>query len=190
MATVQSAACATVSQALPGNNLTGVLNTYYPGTASVAKGATSIPVGAATGAGTAIAAGNLLLVIQMQDASINDTNTVAYGNGYTGQGFTTLNSAGSYEFVTAQNAVAATGGTVTIAGAGVGGGTVFAYHSSAWSATAGQSTYQVIVVPQYTTASFSAATPPTAPSWNGSTGGVLVLDSSSTLTLNGATRVR
>ena len=187
VATVQSIACANVSQAAPGTNLSGVLNTYYPGTASVSAGATSIKVGAATGAGSAIAAGNLLLVIQMQDAGINDSNTVAYGNGYTGQGFTALNSAGDYEFVTAQSAVATTGGTVTVAGAGVGGGTVFAYHSAAASANAGQSTYQIIVVPQYSTASFSAATPPTALAWNGSTGGVLALDISSTLTLNGAT---
>ncbi len=187
VATVQAVACATVSQATAGNNVGGVLNTYYPGTASVAAGATSIPVGAATGAGSAIAAGNLLLIIQMQDASINSTNTVAYGNGSTGQGFTAINSAGDYEFVTAQSAVATTGGTVTISGAGTGGGTVFAYHSAAWSAAAGQSTYQVIVVPQYTTLSFNAATPPTALPWNGSTGGVLALDASSTLTLNGAT---
>jgi len=185
VATVQSAACAGVSQAVPGNNLTGVLNTYYPGTASVAKGATSIPVGTSTGAGAAIAAGNLLLVIQMQDASINDSNSVSYGNGGTGQGFTSLNSAGDYEFVTATGAIS--GGSVPIAGAGSGGGLVFAYHSSAASATAGQSTYQVIVVPQYTTASLSLASPPKALAWNGSTGGVLALDSSSTLTLNGAT---
>ena len=187
VATVQSISCAAVSQASSGTNLTNVLNTYYPGTASVAAGATSIPVGAATGAGGAIAAGNLLLIIQMQDASINDSNTVAYGNGYTGQGFTTLNSAGDYEFVTAQNAVPATGGSVTITGAGTGGGTVFAYHAAARSATAGQSTYQVIVVPQYSTASFSASAPPTALAWNGSTGGVLVLDTSGVLNLNGAT---
>ncbi|MFZ0309284.1 MAG: C25 family cysteine peptidase [Candidatus Sulfotelmatobacter sp.] len=187
VATVQSAACATVSQAVPNNNVTGVLNTYYPGTASVAAGATSIPVGAATGAGTAIAAGNLLLVIQMQDASINDSNTVAYGNGYTGQGFTALNSAGDYEFVTAQSAVGTGGGTVTVSGAGLGGGLVFAYDSAAATATKGQSAYQVIVVPQYTTATFNATTPPMALAWNGSTGGVLAIDTSSTLTLNGAT---
>ena len=188
VATVQSAACANVSQATPATTpLTGMLNTYYPGTASVVAGATSIPVGAATGAGTAIGAGNLLLVIQMQDASINDSNTVAYGNGYTGQGFTALNSVGDYEFVTAQSAVPATGGTLTISGAGSGDGLVFAYHYAAASANAGQSTYQVILVPQYTTASFSATTPPTALAWNGSTGGVLALDTSSTLTLNGAT---
>ena len=190
VATVQAVACGTVTQAQPGTNLTGVLNTYYPGTASVAAGATSITVGAATGGPggtpTAIAAGNLLLVIQMQDASINDTNSVAYGNGSTGQGFTALNSAGDYEFVTAQSAVGTGGGTVTVAGAGAGGGLVFAYHASAASATAGQSTYQVIVVPQYTTASFSAASAPTALPWNGSTGGVLAMDTSAALTLNGA----
>ncbi len=185
VATVQALACGTVSQAAPGTNLTGVLNTYYPGTANVAAGATSIPVGTPTGAGTAIAAGTLLLVIQVQDASINDTNSVVYGNGSTGQGFTALNSAGDYEFVTATGPINT--GSVPIAGAGVGGGLVFAYHSAAASATAGQSTYQVIVVPQYTTASFNATTPPTALSWNGSTGGVLALDTSATLTLNGAT---
>jgi uncharacterized repeat protein (TIGR01451 family) len=187
VATVQAVACATVSQAAPGTNLTGTLNTYYPGTASVAAGATTIPIGAATGAGTAIAAGNLLLVIQMQDASLNLSNSVGYGNGFTGQGFTALNSAGDYEFVTAQSNVGTGGGTVTIAGSGAGGGLVFAYHSSAVTATAGQSTYQVIVVPQYTAASFNATSPPTALAWNGSTGGVLVIDTSNTLTLNGAT---
>ncbi|MGA8621065.1 MAG: S24 family peptidase, partial [Candidatus Sulfotelmatobacter sp.] len=184
VATVQAIACGNTSLATAGNNLTGVLNTYYPGTANVAAGATQIPVGAATGAGTAIAAGSLLLVIQMQDASINDSNSVAYGNGFTGQGFTALNSAGDYEFVTATGPIAA--GSVPIAGAGAGGGLVFAYHAAAASTTAGQSTYQVIVVPQYTTASFNSATPPTALTWNGSTGGVLALDSSNTLTLNGA----
>ena len=184
VATVQSAACANVSQATPGTNLTGVVNTYYPGTASVTAGATSIPVGAPTGAGTAIAAGNLLLVIQMQDAGINVSNSVAYGNGSTGAGFNAINSAGNYEFVTATGAVS--GGSVPIAGAGPGGGLVFGYNFAAASATKGQSTYQVILVPQYSTASL-AATGLTASPWNGSTGGVLALDASSTLSLSGAT---
>jgi uncharacterized repeat protein (TIGR01451 family) len=183
VATVQSAACANVSQATPGSNLTGVVNTYYPGTASVAAGAKAIPVGTPTGAGT-IAAGNLLLVIQMQDAGINDSNSVAYGNGSTGAGFNTINNAGNYEFVTATGAIS--GGSVPIAGAGSGGGLVFGYNSAATSATKGQSTYQVVLVPQYTTATL-AATGLTASPWNGSVGGVLALDASSTLTLNGAT---
>ncbi len=184
VATVQSAACANVTQAAPGTNLTGILNTYYPGTASVLAGAKSIPVGAPTGAGAAIAAGNLLLVIQMQDASINDSNNGNYGNGSTGAGFTAINNAGNYEFVTATGAIA--GGAVPIAGAGSGGGLVFAYNKAAVSANKGASSYQVILVPQYTTVSL-AATGLTASPWNGSTGGVLALDASSTLNLSGAT---
>ena len=88
LAPVVSVVCSTTTLVAAGT-LSGPMNTYYPGTASVAKGATSIPLGASTGAGGTIANGSLLLVIQMQDASINTSNTVAYGNGSTGTGFTT-----------------------------------------------------------------------------------------------------
>jgi uncharacterized repeat protein (TIGR01451 family) len=167
-----------------GGTLSGVVNSYYPGTASVAAGATSIPVGTATGAGGTIANGSLLLVIQMQDASINDSNTVAYGNGYTGTGFTTINNAGNYEFVTATGAIS--GGSVPIKGAGPGGGLVFGYTSAASSATKGLSTYQVVLVPQYLSATLGAVT---ATAWNGSTGGILALDIAGQLNLGGATVV-
>ncbi len=185
VATVQSVACGTTSQAAPGGTLSGTINTYYPGTASVSAGATSISIGAGTGAGQAIAAGNLLLVIQMQDAAINTSNNVAYGNGSTGAGFTSLNSAGNYEFVTATNAVGTGGGTLNIAGSGNGGGLVFNYTAAAATSTKGASTFQVVVVPQYTTATLSSGL--TAQAWNGSTGGVLALDASATLSLGGAT---
>jgi uncharacterized repeat protein (TIGR01451 family) len=167
-----------------GGTLSNVVNTYYPGTASVAKGATSIPVGAATGAGVTIANGTELLVIQMQDASINTGNTVAYGNGFTGSGFTAINNAGNYEFVTATGPIS--GGSVPIKGAGPTTGLVFAYTAAAASATKGQSTYQVVVVPQYLSASLGAvvATP-----WNGSTGGIVALDIAGQLNLNGGSVV-
>jgi uncharacterized repeat protein (TIGR01451 family) len=183
VATVQSAACAAAASGGNAVGLTGVINTYYPGTANVAAGATSIPVGAPTGAGTPIANGDLLLVIQMQDATINTGNSVSYGNGSTGAGFTLLNQSGNFEFVTATGAVAA--GAVPVSGAGAGGGLVFNYNSAVAGATNGQSTYQVIRVPQYATASLGAAL--TASPWNGSTGGVLVLDVAGALTLGGQT---
>ena len=165
-----------------GGTLAGVQNTYFPGTASVAAGATSIPIGTPNGSGT-IQAGSELLVIQMQDASINTSNSVAYGNGSTGSGFTTINNAGNYEFVTATGPVS--GGLVPILGAGSGGGLVFGYDATAASATAGQSTYQVVLVPQYITATLSSTV--TALPWNGSTGGILALDIGSALSLGGAT---
>src|SRR6202790_356516 len=183
IATVQSAVCATAASGGNAVGLTGVTNTYYPGTANVAAGAKSIPVGAPTGAGTAIANGDLLLVIQMQDATINTSNNVTYGNGSTGAGFTLVNQAGNFEFVKATGAVAA--GSVPVAGAGAGGGLVFNYNSSASGAAKGQSTYQVVRVPQYATASLGAGL--TASAWNGSSGGVLVLDVAGALTLGGQT---
>jgi uncharacterized repeat protein (TIGR01451 family) len=180
LAPVVSVLCGT-SPLTAGGTLTGVVNTYYPGTASVSAGSLSIPIGAANGSGT-IALGTELLVIQMQDADINTSNTVAYGNGSTGTGFTAVNNTGNYEFVTATGPVS--GGSVPILGAGVGGGLVFGYNASGASATSGQSTYQVVLVPQYASATLGAVT---AAAWNGSTGGILALDVANTLTLGSAT---
>jgi uncharacterized repeat protein (TIGR01451 family) len=163
-----------------GGTLSGVVNTYYPGAASVSAGATSIPLGTVNGTGT-ISAGTELLVIQMQDASISVSDTVAYGNGSTGAGFTAINNAGNYEFVTATGPISA--GSVPIQGAGVGGGLVFGYTATVPSATEGASTYQIVLVPQYTTATLGGVT---AAPWNGSTGGILALDVVNTLALGSA----
>ncbi len=179
LAPVVSVVCGTSTLAA-GGTLSGVVNTYYPGAASVSAGATSIPLGTANGSGT-ISAGTELLVIQMQDASISVSNTVAYGNGSTGAGFTAINNAGNYEFVTATGPIS--GGSVSILGAGVGGGLVFGYTAAAPSATKGASTYQVVLVPQYTSATLGGVT---AAAWNGLTGGILALDIANTLTLGGA----
>ncbi len=179
LAPVVSVVCSTTTLSA-GGTVGGVVNTYYPGTASAAKGATSISVGTPTGAAGTITNGTELLVIQRQDASINDSNTVAYGNGYTGAGFTTINNAGNYEFVTATGPIAA--GVVPIKGAGPTNGLVFAYTAAAASAGKGQSTFQVVLVPQYLSASLGAlvATP-----WNGTTGGIVALDIAGQLNLNG-----
>ena len=182
LAPVVSIVCSATTLNSAPNPLSGVQNTYFPGTASVTAGATSIPVGTSTGAGATIAAGSLLLVIQMQDASINTSNSVAYGNGSTGSGFTTINNAGNYEYVKATGPVS--GGSVPITGAGAGGGLVFGYTAAAATATKGASTYQVVLVPQYTTATLGAAQ---ALAWNGSTGGILALDIAGQFNLGGAT---
>ncbi len=183
LAPVVSIVCST-GTLVAGGTLSGVQNTYFPGTASVAAGATSVPIGASTGAGGTIVAGSELLVIQMQDASINTTNSVVYGNGSTGSGFTAINNAGNYEYVTATGPVS--GGSVPIAGAGPGGGLVFGYTAAAASATKGRSTFQVVLVPQYSSATLGAAT---AAAWNGSTGGILALDVAGQLNLGSATVV-
>lgn len=163
-------------------NPTGVINTYFPGTASVAAGATSIPVGAATGIIAVVGSGDLLLVIQMQGVSINSTNSIAYGNGSTGSGYTALNGTGLYEYVVATGPVA--GGVVPIQGAN-GGGLVNSYSAAPYSGTQGQLTFQVIRVPQYSSATLNTGL--TAQTWNGSTGGILAFDVAGLLNLNNAT---
>ncbi len=113
----------------PASPITGVVNTYYPGAASAAINATSITLGAATGASTAITSGDLLIVIQMQDASIDSTNGNTYGDGVSGapgSGYTAANGVGRYEFVKATNAVPVSGGTLTLQGGG-GSGLINAY---------------------------------------------------------------
>ena len=187
----QSNACATPAKNGAGGTLNTVINTYYPPSAAsvtVAAGATSVTLGASRGAATAIASGDLLLFIQMQDAAINSGNTVSYGDGATGAGSTSLNNSGKYEFVRATSNVPAAGGGLTFSASGPGGGLLFAYTEAAATATQGQRSFQVVRVPQYLSATlgYTAATPAAA-AWNGSTGGVFSVDVSGILTLNSAT---
>lgn len=161
----------------------GIVNTYYPGTANVTAGATSIPVGTPAGAGTAIQAGDLLLVIQMQGADIDSTNTGAYGDGMAGDpgsGQSATNfSAGLYEYVVAASGVVA--GSVSISS-----GLVNNYFDQDYPVGAGnqgQRRFQVIRVPQYSSATITSAV--TALPWNGDVGGVVALDVAGTLNMNG-----
>ena len=193
----QGKVCATPGKDGAGGTLAGIKNDYWPGSASVAAGATSINVGARTagGAGLGIAAGDLLIVMQMQDAAFDTTNDETYGEGTgstkatgTGSGAaTTLNNAGRWEYAIATNAIGAAGGALTIQGGGAGGGLLYSYTSQTFATTTtqGQRTFQIIRVPQYTIATLGSTL--TALPWNGATGGVLAVDVSGTLSLGGAT---
>ena len=149
----QPLSCATPGRDGNGAALTGVVNTYYPpsGATTLAAGSNTLTLGAATGAATPIAVGDLLLIIQMQDAIINSTNTSSYGDALPGDpatGWLNLNSAGKYEFVTAGGAVPVAGGLLSFTGTGAGNGALNTYTSAAFGAN-GQKTFQVIRVPQY-----------------------------------------
>ena len=73
----------------PGNNgpegaIAGVGNAYYPGSASVPVGSTSIAVGAHQSSGALVASGDLLLAFEMQDATMHSTSQSACGDGVAG----------------------------------------------------------------------------------------------------------
>jgi uncharacterized repeat protein (TIGR01451 family) len=188
---VQPLVCANPGKDGAGGTLNGVVNAYYPPASSVGTvnaGTNSIalgPAAASPAAQTAIGIGDLLLIIQMQGAQINSTNTSSYGSGVAGDpaGSTSLGGSGEFEFVTATSAVPVTGGTLNFTGAGSGGGLLNSYTSAAASSSQGVQTFQVIRVPQYTDATLSSGL--TALPWNGATGGVMALDVASQLTLGG-----
>jgi len=164
-----------------GGTITGVVNTYFPGSTNAAAGATSITVGAhaAGDANVAIATGDLLLVIQMQGATFNSTNSSSYGDGLGSGSGATSTTAGLYEYIVAQSALGTGGGTVTIKGTGAGNGLINAY------TTGGNATFQVIRVPPYAAPAVGAGLVPLG--WNGTAGGVLAIDVQNVLDGSGST---
>jgi hypothetical protein len=176
-----------------GGTLGGPVNTYWSqasvlGTLAAASNTVTLGTIDATGGGaaTGVKAGDELLIIQMQDGAFTDTNSSSYGDGATGSGYTSLSSAGLYEYVRVDASVVGTKttGSIAIDGSGAGFGLVNAYHEAAATGSAGIETYQIIRVPQYTTATLGGNF--TAAYWDGATGGVAVLDIASTLNLGGA----
>lgn len=191
---VQSTVCGTQpGKDGAGGTLAGIVNSYWPGTANAAAGATSVTVGARRGAAVSITSGDLILIIQMQDAAIDSNNDDRYGNGNgitggttgIGAGYTNANNAGRYEYAIATNTIGAAGGNLTFTAVGGGNGLMFAYTNANATVTQGQRRFQVVRVPQYTTATLGATV--TAASWNGTTGGILALDVAGDLALGSTT---
>lgn len=164
-----------------------IVNSYYPGTGNPTQGSLSITVGTldARGSATAIAAGDLVFIVQMQGADINATNTDSYGNGVTGgsaSGYLATNLfAGVYEYNTVSSVA---GSTITFTYSLANN-----YFTRNFSGANGIRRYQVIRIPRYFNLTINAASSVNAPAWNGSTGGMVVLDAANTLTNNGSVDV-
>ena len=142
----------------------GVVNTYYPGTGTASAGSTTIGIGTMRPAGgAAIASGDLVLIMQMQNGSTtNFANTPSYGGGMD-------SSVGSYEYAKVSSV---SGSTLTLAKA-----LTNTYTQSA------QSTFQVIRIPQYVSATLGGSL--TALPWDGTSGGVVAIDVYNTLNFSG-----
>jgi len=158
-----------------------IVNTYFPGSGSATAGGASITMGAADSRGlvSGIAAGDLLLIMQVQGATINSTNSTAYGGSGSGRGYSGLGNAGNYEYVRAVNSVSSAGGTLTVTTLTNSYSTG---NASATSNTA-RSRFQVIKVPQFRNATVVGTV--SAPKWNGTTGGVVAFDVASELAFSG-----
>ncbi|HLL03803.1 MAG TPA: Ig-like domain-containing protein [Myxococcaceae bacterium] len=148
-----------------------VLNNYTALSANAAAGATSISVANRNSLNSTLfgnlAAGDLLMIIQMQGATISTVDEVGYG------AVTAVNGAGLYELVTV--ASLGGGGTININTTGCGG-----LRNNYVAAST-----QVVRVPQLASLTVNAGASVTAPPWDGAVGGVLALQVQNTLNLNG-----
>ncbi len=167
---------------------TGIVNTYWtPASGNYGASAGSIVLGGQRGAAATLAEGDLVLVIQMQCADIDSTDTTAYGDGAAGEPASGHADpvggclAGRYQFVRAgagsNNAVLDLAGSPLTA----------IYEQANATATSGRRTFQVIRVPQYANVALNGTV--TAPAWDGFNGGVVAIDAAFTLTLNGTVNV-
>jgi uncharacterized protein (TIGR03382 family) len=145
-----------------------VLNQYAALSANAPAGASQLTVSNVTTLNSTtfgdLASGDLLMVIQMQGATIDTTNTAAYGN------VTAIGNAGNYELVEVSS-VNTGANTIALRTA-----LRFAY------TTAGRT--QVVRVPQPTSLTVTAPGTIVANEWNGSTGGVVAIYVQGTATIN------
>jgi uncharacterized repeat protein (TIGR01451 family) len=165
-------------------NITGIINTYFqPALASVAAGTRNINlIDDAKGADKEIKPGDLLLIVQMQDASINTANSDAYGSGdstYQGSGHTSMGKTGLYEYAIASSTVSYAGGNRTLT---LKNPLINSYVSSAVSSTSGQKRFQVVRVPQHTSIKVQGTL--YASPWDGNVGGILAVDTFGTFDFN------
>lgn len=151
--------CFLFSMPLFAQNISGTINIYTA--VNSILNPTTITVANSAG----FAPGDKVLLIQMQGATINQTNTALFGT-ITGYG-----DAGNYEynFVDAVN-----GNTITLFGSLCNTYTI-------------SGRVQLIRVPVYTNPTVTA--PLTCQAWNGTTGGVLAFDATGTITFNSGINV-
>lgn len=192
--------CATPGKDGPGT-VSAIVNSYFAansGTLNAGVANTTITLGAQSGATTPVAVGDLLMLIQMQDADIDSSNSDSYGDGSAGgggtppynnltpglpatgaSGHTAINNAGRYEFV---QAIAVSGGggsgsVITIKGTGANKGLNYEYRQANFIAnTSGRRSYQIIRVPQYASMTLAMGAASVVPPWNGTIGGVFAVD--------------
>ncbi|MCW5812281.1 MAG: cadherin-like domain-containing protein [Labilithrix sp.] len=148
------------------NVLGTIVNRYVPVTADVAAGASTVTVSNVTELGPTFGPGSLIMIMQMQGATIDTSDTASYGD------VTALGGAGVFEFV---HVASVTGNTITLEGAC--GGTRNAYSASGHT--------QVVRVPEYSSLTINNGASIIPQNWDGAVGGVVALRVSGTTTLNG-----
>jgi uncharacterized repeat protein (TIGR01451 family) len=153
------------------NSPNTIVNKYGRLTADAAAGSTKITVGTPPGPHgldpATLTKGDLLMLIQVQGAQIDATDTVDYGR------VIDYRNAGRYELI----------GVLSVSGNEV---TLSANCNGLRNSYTASGKVQVIKVPQYGDLTLSAGASLTAPPWDGQSGGVVVVDVAGTAVINGS----
>lgn len=150
----------------------GIINTYFPGKDTVIKGASTVNVdmNRVKGAAHTLISGDRVLIIQMQNTEISETNSMAYGDGIDNDliasGWIDVNNTGEYEFA--------------IVGS-MSGDTIQLTQPLQKSYSA-RGVFQVVYSPVYDTVTLTGTV--MAKDWDGYCGGIVTFDARM-LNLNG-----
>ena len=173
-------------------DISGTVNTYVKGDGDVSSGSTTINyTGSFRGAGSSISAGDTLLLLQVQGADIDSSNTDTYGDGVgSGANISTTptsahgtdgyagglisQTAGTFEYVQVSSVSAP---TITLTA-----GVEHDYLDS------DEANWQIIVVPDYLAAGARLIGNVSGAAWDGDTGGVVAFSATGgTIDFNGFT---
>jgi len=168
------------------NTANKIVNEYTTLTVDAAVGSTTIAVAASSlnantrfGAGNNLAAGDLIMIIQMQGATILGapdvgTPTISNPNDATWGGVTNYNNSGKYEYVEVSSVPNAT--TITI-----DCGLTYDYTVSG--------KVQIVRIPRYNTLTITTPGILTCQAWNGTTGGILAVEVAGNTTINSGGKI-
>lgn len=113
----------------------------------------------------ALSQGDLVLIVQVQGADVNSTNTASFG------GITSYNNVGNYEVKTVYS---------------VSGNTIYFCEELKHNySQGGKNRTQVVRIPRFNNLVIAAGVTITGNTWNGISGGVVALEVNGTTTLNG-----
>jgi uncharacterized repeat protein (TIGR01451 family) len=182
--------------ARPGNDgpliTGGTVNSYYAPAAGITIAPNTTPTISLTnkrGAASTLAAGDLVMVIQMQCANINSSSSNAYG-GNTGTGRGYLNaaviaatcSAGTYEYL---RAGAGSSDTQFVPATAFKNNFTQSPGLTTSNNVLSRRTFQVIRIPQYSAVTLGSAL--TGVAWDGLSGGIVAMDVAGSFNFNGQT---
>ncbi len=148
-----------------------ILNEFTTLTSTVASGATTLTVASSSlnansRFASGLSAGELVMIIQMQGATMNTASSTSSSWG----DITANNNAGKFEF----DEVASVPNSTTI---NLVSGLVNSYTSTG--------KVQVVRVPRYINFTLNSGASLTTQAWNGSTGGIIAIEDSGTTVING-----